>query len=76
MDKDKFIEKVAAQFEEIDAKDINESTCFKELDEWSSLIALYMIIMAEEEYNVALKREEIRDANTVVDLYNLIQSKI
>lgn len=76
MDKDLFIEKVAAQFENIDAKEINESTCFKELDEWSSLIALYIIIMAEEEYNVALKREDIRDTNTVVDLYNLLQSKI
>ena len=51
MDIDKFIEKFAELFD-VDAKDFNESTSFKETEQWSSLIALYIISMADEEYNV------------------------
>jgi acyl carrier protein len=45
------------------------------LDEWSSLIALSVIAMADEEYDVALKGDDIRNATTVEDLFNLTKSK-
>ena len=49
---------------------------FKELDEWSSLIALSVIAMADEEYEVTLKGDDIRNANTVEDLFNTVKSKM
>ena len=48
---------------------------FKELDEWSSLIALSVIAMADEEYEVTLKGEDIRTSNTVEDLFNVVKSR-
>ena len=46
-----FIENFAAQFDDTDASEIKAETVFKELDEWSSLIALSVIAMADDEYN-------------------------
>lgn len=71
-----FIENFAAQFDDTDASEIKAETVFKELDEWSSLIALSVIAMADEEYEVALKGEDIRTSNTVEDLFNLIKSRV
>ena len=71
-----FIENFAAQFDDTDASEIKAETVFKELDEWSSLIALSVIAMVDEEYEVTLKGEDIRTSNTVEDLFNLIKSRV
>ena len=70
-----FIENFAAQFDDTDASEIKAETEFKELDEWSSLIALSVIAMADEEYEVTLKGEDIRTSKTVEDLFNLVKSR-
>lgn len=70
-----FIENFAAQFDDTDASEIQAETVFKDLEEWSSLIALSVIAMADEEYEVTLKGEDIRSSNTVEDLFNLISNK-
>lgn len=75
MELKEFIENFVALFDETDASEIQANTAFKELDEWSSLIALGVIAMADEEYDVTLKGEDIRNSNTVEDLFNLIKSK-
>ena len=48
---------------------------YKNLDEWSSLIALSIIAMVDEEYDVALKGDDIRNTVTIEDLYNLVKSR-
>lgn len=75
MELKEFIENFAAQFDDTDASEIKAETVFKELDEWSSLIALSLIAMVDEEYDVTLKGEDIRTSNTVEDLFNVVKSK-
>lgn len=75
MDVEKFIEKFAEQFEDADIKEFSISTPFKETDGWSSLIALLIISMADEEYNVTLKGEDIRSAKTIGDILHIIEFK-
>lgn len=75
MELKEFIENFVALFDDTDASEIQADTVFKGLDEWSSLIALGVIAMADEEYDVTLKGEDIRTSNTVEDLFNLIKSK-
>ena len=75
MELKEFIENFAAQFDDTDASEIKAETVFKELDEWSSLIALSVIAMVDEEYDVTLKGEDIRTSNTVEDLFNVVKSK-
>lgn len=71
-----FIVNFAEQFDDTDASEIKAETMFKELDEWSSLIALGVIGMVDEEYGVTLNGEDIRISNTVEDLFNTIKAKV
>ena len=75
MDLKIFITNFAEQFEDTDVNDIQAKTVFKDLDEWSSLLALSIIAMVDEEYNVTLKGEDIRNSSTVEDLFNVVKSK-
>lgn len=70
-----FIENFAEQFEDTDASEITATTEFKNLDEWSSLIALSVIAMVDEEYDVTLKGDDIRNSATVEDLFNVVKSR-
>ncbi|MBQ6957080.1 MAG: acyl carrier protein [Bacteroidales bacterium] len=71
-----FIQNFADQFEDIDINKISPETSFRDLDEWSSLIALSVLAMIDEEYDVQLKGEEMRNAKTVQQLFDLVQSKL
>ena len=75
MDIKEFVLNFADQFDDTDASEIKAETIFKELEEWSSLIALSVIAMVDEEYDVALKGDDIRNANTVEDLFNVVKER-
>lgn len=75
MELKEFVENFANQFDETNPAEIAASTNFRELDEWSSLIALSIIAMVDEEYDVTLKGDDIRNAATVEDLFNAIKAK-
>lgn len=70
-----FIKKFAEQFDETPLSEFLPETEFKNLDEWSSLFALSIIAMADEEYNVKIIGDDIRKAVTINDLFEIIKSK-
>ena len=70
-----FIKNFSSLFEETDASVITAETKFRELEEWSSLLALSVIAMVDEEYDVQLKGDDMRSAKTVEDLYNIVKSR-
>lgn len=75
MELKKFIENFAAQFDDTDASVFTPETKFHELDEWSSLIALSIIAMVDEEYDVTLKGDDIKNAQTIEELFNTVNGK-
>ncbi len=75
MDIKDFIQNFADQFDDTDASEITPATDFKSLDEWSSLTALSVIAMVDDEYDVTLKGDDIRNAVTVEDLFKVVESK-
>lgn len=75
MEINEFIANFAEQFDETDASVFTPETKFKELEEWSSLIALSVIAMVDEEYDVTLKGDDIRKSNTIEDLFNAVKAK-
>lgn len=75
MELKEFIENFANQFDDTDASEIKAETVFKDLDEWSSLIALSVIAMVDEEYDITIKGDDIRNSNTVEDLFNAVKAK-
>ena len=76
MELKEFIENFAEQFDETDASVFTAQTAFHDLDEYSSLIALSIIAMVDEEYDVALKGDDMKSAVTIEDLYNIVKSKM
>lgn len=75
MELNDFIEHFAEQFEETDASEFVATTKFHELEEWSSLTALSIIAMVDEEYDITLKGDDITKASTIEDLYNTVKAK-
>ena len=75
MDINTFIDNFAGQFDETPADQFKPETKFREIDEWSSLIALSIIAMVDEEYEVTLKGDDVKAAQTIQDLFNTVQSK-
>ena len=73
---DEFVELFAEQFDDTDASEIKAETVFHDLDEWSSLIGLSVIAMVDEEFEVALKGDDVKNSVTVEDLYNKVIAKL
>ena len=73
-----FIENFAQQFDDTEVSAITEiqmDTVYQDLDEWSSLIALSIIAMVDEEYDVRIKGDDIRSSETIEDLFDLVKSR-
>ena len=73
---DEFVELFAEQFDFTDPSTISSSTAYHDLDEWSSLTGLSVIAMVDEEFDVALKGDDVRNSVTVEDLYNRVVAKL
>ena len=71
-----FVELFAEQFDETDASEIQASTVFHDLEDYSSLIALSIIAMIDEEFDVTIKGDDMRASVTVEDLYNKVVEKL
>ena len=76
MDLDQFIENFSELFDETDTDTIDATTRFKDLEEWSSLVALSVIAMVDEEYDVEFRGDDIRNSITVEDLYNTVLERL
>lgn len=70
-----FIQNFANQFDETDAELFAPETKFRELEEWSSIIGLSIILMIDEEYGITIGADEMKMAETVEDLFNVVQAK-
>lgn len=68
-----FLKNFAEQFDETAPEDLTAETNFKDMEEWSSLTALSVIAMVDEEYNVTITGEDIRNSSTIEDLFNKVK---
>ena len=75
MEISKFLANFAEQFDDTDSSEIQEDTVFHELDEWSSLVGMSLIAMVKTEYGKSITGKEIRECETVRDLFDLIEAK-
>lgn len=76
MEINKFIENFADQFDDVDRDSLTPETAFRGLDGWSSLVALMVITMIDEEYEVTITGDEMKKQNTIGELYKLVASKL
>lgn len=71
MDIAEFMDHVKEQFDDA-PETFSPSTEFRKVDGWCSLVALSIISMVDEEYNVTLTGNDIRNSATVRDLYDKV----
>lgn len=75
MDREEFLANFAEQFEDTDPEEIQYSTKFHELEEWSSLIGMMLIAMVKVSYKKTISGDELKKCITVEDVYNLVSAK-
>jgi len=69
---DKFLEQIAEILEE---EQVNLDDKLLDFDAWDSLAQLSIIALAGEEYGVTISAMEIREAETVGGIKQLIENK-
>lgn len=69
-----FIEKVKETLE-VNDNNITPETGIRDFPNWSSMNALILIAMFETEFDTTLTGDDLRNCNTVSDLYNLLPKK-
>lgn len=70
-----FLELIQAQFSDEDRLNITLGTDLKTLKEWSSLQTMIIVNEVDKAYDVILDFQDIKRANSVEELYGIIQSK-
>ena len=70
-----FIEAFAEEFDDTEISEFKADTEFKTLEEWSSLTALSIISMVDEQLDKTITGADIRGSKTIKDLYNLVMLK-
>jgi acyl carrier protein len=75
MTEEKFLKQFIAQFDDEPAG-VTMDTDFRDIDDWDSLTALGIISMIDDEYNVKLSGEELKSSKTVMDIFNIVKTKV
>ena len=70
-----FISKFAEQLRNTSITEITPKTNFWEIDEWSSIVALSVVLMIEEEYGVALRSADVKGVRTIQELYEVVKER-
>ena len=75
MNINEFVEKFGEQLDDTDVSTLTPETKFRDLNEWRSLIALSIIAMVDEEYEVTLKGADIQESQTIKDIFDKVVAK-
>ena len=75
MNLQEFISKFADLFVDEDASAFTADTDFHEFDCWASLSSLSVVAMFFQEFGVELDSLDVRKADTIEDLFNLVNER-
>ena len=73
---EEFIAKLEEEFDDLEPGNLKPETNFREKFEWNSINALILIALIKTEYDVAINAEDIQTSKTVLNLFNIIKSRI
>ena len=75
MDIAEFIAKVENEIDEIKPGMLKPDTHFRSISEWSSMHALIIIALVDTDYDVTITGEDLRNSQTMNDLFNIVKSR-
>jgi len=67
-----FVVNLVSLLDETPEVDVDESTVFKELPGWDSLVSLSLIVMVSNDYGKSIDGETIRRCDTIRELYQAV----
>ncbi len=74
MEENDFIAHVHALLYKCDKGDVNMQTHFKTLQGWNLILAVSFVEMVQEEYEVELCDDDLRQIETIAELYTHIHT--
>jgi acyl carrier protein len=73
---EEFASQLAAEFEDIDPATITPDVKYRDIKSWSSMYALIIIAFVDANFDVQLNAENLKNTQTVRDLYNVVCEKM
>jgi acyl carrier protein len=71
----KFIDDFISELDDDSIETLDSDVEFRGLEAWDSLSALSIMAMLDDKYGVTLTAEEMRSANTLEELFALVETK-
>lgn len=70
-----FTKQLESEFEDFEPGTLTPQTNYRELKGWSSMHALIVIAFVDANYNVLLSGADLKNAQTVEDLFTIVKEK-
>ncbi len=74
VDEKLFLQNFADQFDD-EPQGLTLESKFRDIDGWTSIVALSIMAMCDEEYDVILSANEMESANCVRDIYSIVNER-
>jgi acyl carrier protein len=75
MDIQELIDHIEVEFDELEKGTLHAKSSIRDMDGWSSMHALILIALIDNHYDVLLTGEELKNALTVKDLFDIIAKR-
>ena len=76
MEIQEFIKAIEEEFVDVAPGTLTPETRFRELEGWSSMLALILIARIDSDHDVTISAEELASVNTVNELYDMVLVKL
>ena len=73
---EEFTNRVEEEFEILEPGTLFPDTNFRDLEVWDSMHALIMIALVDTEFDVLISGNDLKTANTVRDIYQIVEDRI
>lgn len=70
-----FTKQLESEFEDIEPGTLQPQTNYRDMKGWSSMHALIVIAFVDANYNVLLTGADLKNTQTVEDLYSIVRQK-
>lgn len=69
---EEFTAQLSSEFEDVEPGSVLPDTNYRDIKNWSSMYALIIIAFVDANFDVQLNAEDLKNTQTVRDLYNVV----
>ena len=72
---DDFTLTIADQFDDININEVHADTRYRDLEEWSSMVALSILNVVQKKYGKSISFDDLNIATTIEELFNIVKTR-